>query len=335
MVERSQSSSDPWYSISVTVAPEAAEAIEYAFNSLDALGTEINHLKKKITDGVTVIGYFNDPPDEDTFQDELLYALRAYSLSSESVSMVERRQIENADWLAEWKKHWKPTVVGGFVIAPPWSDVDDSEKIIIRIEPNMAFGTGTHETTQLCISAIERYYKPGDSFLDVGTGTGILAIAAAKLNSKFEISDLKGGTQAPDADLKSQISNLKGVSQVLESSLKSQIVNFKLAACDTDVDSVAIARKNAELNGVGDAIAFEIGSISDQTLSADFVCANLTLDVILPMLPVLVGKARKLLVLSGILVEQRSEIVMALASLGVTDPEVNVDGEWLCVVIRP
>jgi ribosomal protein L11 methyltransferase len=317
MVERSQSSSDPWYSISVTVAPEAAEAIEYAFNSLDALGTEINHLKKKITDGVTVIGYFNDPPDEDTFQDELLYALRAYSLSSESVSMVERRQIENADWLAEWKKHWKPTVVGGFVIAPPWSDVDDSEKIIIRIEPNMAFGTGTHETTQLCISAIERYYKPGDSFLDVGTGTGILAIAAAKLNSKFEISDLKGGTQAPDADLKSQISNLKG------------------AACDTDVDSVAIARKNAELNGVGDAIAFEIGSISDQTLSADFVCANLTLDVILPMLPVLVGKARKLLVLSGILVEQRSEIVMALASLGVTDPEVNVDGEWLCVVIRP
>ena len=320
-----KSSAETWYSISVTVAPEASEAIEYAFNSLEALGTEINHLKKKSTDGVTVIGYFNDPPDEDTFQDELLYALRTYGLSDESVSMVERSQIDNADWLAEWKKHWKPTVVGSFVIAPPWSEVDEADKIVIRIEPNMAFGTGTHETTQLCLAAIEKYYRPGESFLDVGTGTGILAVAAAKLNFRSESSNLKHKSRMPSPDSKSQVS---------VPTFKSQISNLKLAACDTDVDSIAIAKGNAEMNDVGRAIEFSVGSISEQTSPADFVCANLTLEVIIPILPLLIEKASKTLVLSGILVEQRSDIGKALADLGVTDSEVNIAGEWLSICIE-
>lgn len=287
-----------WYSISVTVAPEAAEAIEYAFNSLEALGTEINHLRKKNAESVTVVGYFNELPDDEHFQDELHYALKIYGFTEDVATQVERSEVENADWLAEWKKHWKPSNVGSFVIAPPWSDVDDRDKIVIRIEPNMAFGTGTHETTQLCLRAIEKNYKPGDSFLDVGTGTGILAIAAAKLN------------------------------------LKSQIANVKLFACDTDVDSVALAKENAELNDVKGSVDFVVGSISGDTPEFDFVCANLTLDVIDPLLPLLLQKARKVLVLSGILVEQRVEIVRALAELGVEDPKVNEAGEWISVLIE-
>ncbi len=295
-----------WYSISVTVAPESAEAIEYAFNSLEALGTEINHLRKKNSETVKVVGYFNDLPDDERFQDELHYALSAYGFSDEAATLVERNEIENTDWLAEWKKHWKPSNVGAFVIAPPWSDVDGTDKMLIRIEPNMAFGTGTHETTQLCLKAIEKYYVPGDSFLDVGTGTGILAIAAAKLNLRSEISD---------SDLKFQISNLK------------------LFAFDTDVDSITIARENAELNGVGKLIDFEDGSISEETPAFDFVCANLTLDVIEPLLPLLLRKTSKILVMSGILVEQRTEIVRLLADCGVIDPEVNEAGEWISVIV--
>jgi ribosomal protein L11 methyltransferase len=287
-----------WYSISVTVAPEAAEAIEYAFNSLEALGTEINHLRKKNAESITVVGYFNELPDDEHFQDELHYALKIYGFTEDVATQVERSEVENADWLAEWKKHWKPSNVGSFVIAPPWSDVDESDKIVIRIEPNMAFGTGTHETTQLCLRAIEKNYKPGDSFLDVGTGTGILAIAAAKLN------------------------------------LKSQISNLKLFACDTDVDSVALAKDNAELNDVTGSVDFVVGSISRDTPEFDFVCANLTLDVIEPLLPLLLQKARKALVLSGILVEQRVEIVRALAGLGVHDPEVKEAGDWISVLVQ-
>jgi ribosomal protein L11 methyltransferase len=159
----------------------------------------------------------------------------------------------------------------------------------------MAFGTGTHETTQLCLRAIDARYTPGDSFLDVGTGTGILAIAAAKLNLSSQISDLK------------------------------------LVGVDTDVDSINIARENAELNGV--SIELNVGSISDDTPTADFVCANLTLDVIKPILSLLIAKAGKTLVLSGILAEQRGEIVGSLSELGVSDPIVSQAGEWICVVI--
>ncbi|MEP6703638.1 MAG: 50S ribosomal protein L11 methyltransferase [Acidobacteriota bacterium] len=351
-----------WYSISVTVAPEAAEAVEYAFNSLDALGTEINHLRKKDAARVTVVGYFNELPDDERFQDELDYALRVYGFAEEAASQVERSKIENTDWLAEWKKHWKPSDVGGFVIAPPWSDVTSSEKIVIRIEPNMAFGTGTHETTQLCLRAIEKYYEAGENFLDVGTGTGILAIAAAKLNLKNEseisnfksqISDLKDKSEI--ANLKSQIAELKNTSEISnfkfqisdlkkpaeESEIvdlrnppfKSQISDCKLLACDTDIDSIAIAKENAQLNNVGKLIDFRIGSIDEETAAFDFVCANLTLDVIQPLLPLLLRKACKVLVLSGILAEQRAEIVRFLADLGASDPEVNEAGEWLSVVV--
>jgi ribosomal protein L11 methyltransferase len=286
-----------WYSISITVPPEAAEAVEYAFNSLEAVGTEINHLQKKNSETVTVIGYFNDVPDDERVQDELHYALRIYALNEDAVLQIERNEVENTDWLAEWKKHWKPTEVGGFVIAPPWSDVAGDDKIVIRIEPNMAFGTGTHQTTQLCLRAIEKYYTAGDSFLDVGTGTGILAIAAAKLNSRSEIS------------------------------------NFRLVACDTDIDSVSIASVNAELNKVGGLIDFSVGSVSNDTADFDFVCANMTIDVIQPLLPLLLAKARKTLVLSGILSEQKEGIVNALADLQIADPEIQQAGEWISVVV--
>jgi ribosomal protein L11 methyltransferase len=265
---------------------------------MEALGTEINHLRKKNAESVTVVGYFNELPDDERFQDELHYALRAYGFADDTVTQVERKEVEKTDWLAEWKKHWKPTDIGGFVIAPPWSDVDERGGIIIRIDPNMAFGTGTHETTQLCLRAIEKYYVPGNTFLDVGTGTGILSIAAAKLN------------------------------------LKSQIADLKLSACDTDVDSVAIAKENAELNGVGELIDFTIGSISDDTPEFDFVCANLTLDVIGPLLLLLLRKARRILVLSGILVEQRAKIVRMLADLEIGDPEVIEAGEWISVTVK-
>lgn len=285
-----------WYSVSVIASPDAAEAIEYAFNSLEALGTEIDHLGKKHLDTVTVVGYFNDLPEEDSVQDELQYALRSYGLTDEAVINIERNTVEETDWLAEWKKHWKPSVVGRFVVAPPWNDVAFDSKIVIRIEPNMAFGTGTHETTQLCLKAIEKYYTPGDSFLDVGTGTGILAIAAAKLNANSR--------------------------------------RAALLACDTDIDSVKIARKNAELNGVGNDINFQTATVSTETPRCDFVCANLTLDVIKPILPLLLDKAEKTLVLSGILSGQESEIVRDIESLGIRDAKVERAGEWLGVTIN-
>ncbi len=282
-----------WFAIAVTVDAEAAEAVEFAFNEIDALGTEINHLRKTATETVVVNGFFNELPENTAFKNQLDNALRIYGLTSASVHKIEKSEIEQTDWLAEWKKHWKPTEIGSFIIAPPWEEFDETGRIVIRIEPNMAFGTGTHETTQLCVKAIEDNFKAEQTFLDVGTGTGILAIAAVKFQP-----------------------------------------GICILACDTDVDSVAIAKENAAINGVGDQIEFYIGSINEKTPVFDFVCANLTIDVILPILATLIEKTGNILVLSGILLEQQEMIVSSLKDFHIRNPHIERKGEWISVIIH-
>jgi ribosomal protein L11 methyltransferase len=213
--------------------------------------------------------------------------------------------VADEDWLAEWKKHWRPTVTARFIIAPTWEQIDKTDRIVIRIEPSMAFGTGTHETTRLCLKAIEENYRPGETFFDVGTGTGILAIAAAKFEvqgSEFEV---------------------QGSGLVHES---------VVTGCDTDEDSIRIALENAELNETPE-IEFYVGSIAAETPPRAFVCANLTADVILPLLGLLVEKSKRALVLSGILREQEKLVTDELQKYGVSDCKVETDGEWISILI--
>jgi ribosomal protein L11 methyltransferase len=156
----------------------------------------------------------------------------------------------------------------------------------------MAFGTGTHETTRLCLAAIEKYFD-GESLLDVGTGTGILSIAAAKFATRARIE-----------------------------------------ACDTDADAIRIARENADLNGVAGRINFRTGTIEETTASASLVCANLTADIILPLLPALTGATCERLVLSGILQTQTELVLAQLHKLGITEVcEIVNEGEWSAIII--
>lgn len=162
-----------WYALEVEVEPQAGEAVSYALIEAGATGTMDD------ADGTRITGYFEGVPDRERVRAALFEALTIYQLPYSSVRHIKVREVEQRDWLAEWKKSWQPVEVGRFVIAPPWSKIDDAPgRCVIRIEPGMAFGTGTHETTRLCLAAMQRYFE-GGSFLDVGTGTGILAIAAA------------------------------------------------------------------------------------------------------------------------------------------------------------
>jgi ribosomal protein L11 methyltransferase len=162
-----------WYALDVDIEREAHEAVEYALMEAGALGTETTDL------GVTA--YFAETPSRERVRNELFEALRIYDLPSSSVRDMNLREVAQRDWLEEWKQSWQPVEIGKFIIAPPWSRLNEKlDRHVIRIEPGMAFGTGTHETTRLCLDAIQKHYA-GGSFLDVGTGTGILAIAAAKL----------------------------------------------------------------------------------------------------------------------------------------------------------
>ena len=289
---------DRWYAIEITADPYAVEALEFLFNEINSLGTEVQQFHRRENDPVTVTGYFHELPDESSFNERLSSILRIYDISSDSIRSVERRTVEKTDWLAEWKKHWRPTQVGRFLIVPEWQNMavtGDGDRIVIRIDPNMAFGTGTHETTQLCLLAIDRNLKPVETFLDVGTGTGILAIAAAKL----------AGGQTRET-----------------------------LAVDNDPIAVKIARENAKQNAVDGLIELRCEKISDATPEFDFVCANLTLDVIKPILPLLLRKARRVLVLSGVLREQEAELIGDLKHLGVSDPTVNAAGEWISAIVE-
>lgn len=284
-----------WYALDVELDAAAREAVEYALMEAGALGTETNDAPDNL---IRVTAYFDQTPERERVCAELSEALRVYDLPSSSVRELTFREVPHQDWLGEWKKSWQPVELGRLVIAPPWSEVKAArDRVVIRIEPGMAFGTGTHETTRLCLKAMMRFFK-GASFLDVGTGTGILAIATARL-----------------------------------------FPHARVAACDTDPEAIQIARENALLNGVAERIDFRVGSVDESgrepaTASADFVCANLTADVISTLLPALIGAACGRLVLSGILDSQVDAIVDQLHDLGNSGNLVMMqDGEWVALVI--
>jgi len=292
---------EKWFALEVTINLSATEAIEFALNELDSLGTEIKDFGQVQSENVTVIGYFNKKPGNEILQNQLNEALRVYGFSHNEIKKTEWRGIENQDWIAEWKKHWKPTVTEKFIIAPPWEKFEDTDKIVICIEPGMAFGTGTHETTRLCLTAIEENYRNGETFYDVGTGTGILAIAVAKLTTKVD-----------------------------NQNSRTPFIN----ACDTDRDSIDIALENAGLNDVGDKINFTTETISEKDSKFDFVCANLTADVIVPLLPLLIEKTKRILVLSGILKEQEDLILAELRKVKIERPKTETSGEWISVIVK-
>jgi ribosomal protein L11 methyltransferase len=282
-----------WYAVELKVEGAAAEAAEYALMEAGALGTETTVLATEDVEMMRVAGYFAAAPEREAVRGFLLDALRIYALPSSSVREMDVQEVAARDWLGEWKKNWQPVEVGArFVIAPPWSEVaGQPERIVIRIEPGMAFGTGTHETTRLCLAALEKHFK-GASLLDVGTGTGILAIAAAKLDARSRIE-----------------------------------------ACDTDAEAIEIARENATLNGVAAQINFRTGTIEETGASFDCVCANLTADVIRPLLPALIGATCGRLILSGILDTQAASVRARLSELGINDTQTVADGEWVAIIV--
>lgn len=183
-----------WQAIEAVIGVEAREAVEYGFMEAGSLGTET------IESGngrARVIGYFDANTAVESVRAKLIEALRIYGCAPSTLVDLSERELVDQDWLSEWKKHWQPVEVGRFIVAPPWvrSGLDCSDNVdqqagrlrtVIRINPGMAFGTGTHETTRLCLKAIDKYFA-GESFLDVGTGTGILAIAAAKISPDARI----------------------------------------------------------------------------------------------------------------------------------------------------
>lgn len=213
--------------------------------------------------------------------------------------MLHERESVEQDWETLWKKHYKPLPIGErLIIKPSWEDYTATpEQVVIEIDPGMAFGTGQHATTRGCLVALERHLRRGMAVLDLGTGSGILAIAAAKL----------------------------GASQVL--------------ALDINPAAVAVARSNAQANGVSDAVAVTLGTLpKDKTWRRNFdlVVANITAQVIDELAEPLVRslKPQGILIAGGIIEERLEEVSMRLQKEGARIIGVLSDAEWRTIVAQ-
>ena len=181
-----------WLEISMLVDGELAEAVAEVLDRFVLDGVVLESGVKQADDSevgtpcgpVRVFGYlFIDPHTEDKKKriEEGLWHLSQIRPIPEPAYRI----VEDEDWMAAWKKYYMPLSIGKrFLIEPVWMNTPDSDRIKIKIDPGMAFGTGTHPSTQLCLEHLEDVVKGGDTIIDVGCGSGILSIAAIKLGAQ-------------------------------------------------------------------------------------------------------------------------------------------------------
>lgn len=212
------------------------------------------------------------------------------------------RNIEDEDWMASWKKHYRPIPIGKrLLILPAWLEPTDPTRVSVRIDPAMAFGTGTHPTTQLCLEMVEKYTQEGIKVIDIGCGSGILSIAALKMGAKRVVA-----VDIDNASIRATRENAEA-NQVLED-------------LEVGLGSVEEVRQSC----------FSIRK-------APLVLANILAPVIIRLfdsgLADLVTRDG-LLVLSGILVEQASG-VQAVAELNHLElVEMKQIGDWVVLVMK-
>lgn len=196
-----------WSEISIHTTNEATEAVANILHEAGASGVVIedsNELTKERedqfgeiyaleeedfpTEGVIVKAYL--PVNSfliETVQEieEAIQELANYGFDVGQQS-IQTNEVDEEDWATAWKDYYHPVKISSrFTIVPTWEDYEpfESDELIIELDPGMAFGTGTHPTTVLCLQALEKYVKPGDTVIDVGTGSGVLSIGAALLGA--------------------------------------------------------------------------------------------------------------------------------------------------------
>ena len=227
-----------WLEISVPVDGEAAEAVAeylqpFAYQEgvvLEQLGdpdaTDVDALLPQINVKIYVPAEEDTPGLRQRISEILYYLGRLYP-----IPVPRFRTLAEEDWANVWKENYKPTCIGKrFWIEPSWTkgNVYPGDSIVITIDPGMAFGTGLHPTTKTCLEAMELVLKPRSNVLDIGTGSGILAIAAAKLGAKevaaLDIDEVAVKTAARNIDL-------NGVSSIV-SVQRGELNTINALTCD-------------------------------------------------------------------------------------------------------
>ena len=258
-------------------------------------------------DGKAYLTFYLDP-EEDT--EEMLAQIRneleemrAYVDVGECT--IEESQTEDVDWVNNWKKYFHQFYIDDILVIPSWEKVkeEDSGKMVIHIDPGTAFGTGMHETTQLCIRALKKYVKNTDLVLDVGCGSGILGMLALKFGARHCV-----GTDLDPCAITATHENME-VNGIAKDQYEVMIGNI--------IDD----------KEVQDKVGCE---------KYDIVLANILADVLVPLTPVIVKhmKPGAVYITSGIIDDKEETVVNAVKAAGLELLEVNYQGEWVSVVAK-
>ena len=229
-------------------------------------------------------------PNERPLSDYLAFLRERFSVLSIKCT-IETVGVSEEDWAESWKQYYHPIKLGSVVIVPAWEKYDAAPgEAVVRMDPGMAFGTGTHETTRLVIGLLEKYIKNGYRILDVGCGSGILSICAAKLGAS--------ACYAYDID------------PVAVRVARENIADNKTDNVYCDVSDL--------LSGV------------NRECKYDIVCANIVADIILRMAPDVgeLINPGGLLFVSGIIDERADEVLDALRALGYKERETVHENGW-------
>ncbi|MGN0355365.1 MAG: 50S ribosomal protein L11 methyltransferase [Muricoprocola sp.] len=218
---------------------------------------------------------------------------------------ITESETEDKDWINNWKEYFHQFYVDDILITPSWEEVkeEDKAKMIIHIDPGTAFGTGMHETTQLCMRQLKKYVNADTEILDVGTGSGILSIAALKLGAKHAV-----GTDLDPCAASAVKENLEA-NDISEESMDMILGNI--------IDDREIQ----------DAVGYE---------KYDIVVANILADVLVPLTPVIIHQMKKggIYITSGIIDDKEEIVVEAVKAAGLEVLEVTCQGEWVSVTAR-
>lgn len=248
--------------------------------------------------------------DEDVDKQEMLLKVRQEleemrSYLNVGECTIEESQTEDVDWVNNWKQYFHQFYIDDILVTPSWENVEakDSDKMVIHIDPGTAFGTGMHETTQLCIRQLKKYVTEDTEILDVGCGSGILGMLALKFGAKHSV-----GTDLDPCAIDATYENMdnNGISRDQYEVMIGNIIDDK---------------------AVQDKVGYE---------KYDIVAANILADVLVPLTPVIIHQMKKggIYITSGIIEDKEDVVVKAVKEAGLEVLEVNHQGEWVSVTAR-
>lgn len=218
---------------------------------------------------------------------------------------IEESQTEDVDWVNNWKQYFHQFYIDDILVIPSWEQVEekDSDKMVIHIDPGTAFGTGMHETTQLCIRQLKKYVTPDTQILDVGCGSGILGMLALKFGAKYAV-----GTDLDPCAIDATHENME-VNGIRRDQYEVLIGNI--------IDDPKVQEQ----------VGYD---------RYDIVAANILADVLVPLTPVILSQLKQggIYITSGIIEDKEETVVEAVRQAGLTVLEVNHQGEWVSVTAR-